>query len=1794
MEPIRTDNPTGPSGDGAAPHGATQPGRGAATSGGSVGGAPPETPGDDQRHVGRTVLKGLGIVVAVLLVAVLGVLFYLQTDAGRGKIQSIAVGQIQELLAEGNTVEVDRLEGNFLTGARLIGLVLKMDGVPVVRVDTATVDYNLLTLASRTLAIDAATIAGPYVLLKQRADSTFNLQHLLEPAAEDPDSTDDAGGSAFTIQIARLAVTRGQVLVDFYTGGARDSVLTIEPLAAEVSDFLYDADNLKGEIDNLSARVVAADGQTKWALNTAGAFSQEAVDLARFALKGDESDVTGSGKLVFPTDEDPLQFNADLEAAPLALAEVRAFAPVPLYGSPRLTLRASGGLDEMLASVRASDIGGGTADLKAVLSLDENVPARIKVEGEIVGVDPSILMGDPSVKGRINGTVEADLEGADLASLSGPFDLHLEGSSFAAYVIERADVAGRFANGRATFDAGLAMPGLKTRATGTAEPFADVPVYAVDARVNQFDLARFTRNPGADGRLAGRVTLEGRGFDFGKTAQARLGATLTSAQFGDVTLAGAELDARLDGERLRYDLDARLADGGGRLEAAGTGRPFADPLRLAVTKGSVQGLNLAALTGDPAQESDLTGTFTANVVGTDTRTMALDLTATLRDARYGTYAADALDLTASLRRGLLNLDLDADLGAAGQVAARGTLRPFDQNPRYDLTADLQNVDLSQLQDGGASTDLNGRLVVKGTGFDPQTLAANGRLTLAPSRYADQQIDGADLQIAFTDGGLALTGDVDVPGGGFALNVGGRFFDDNPSVVLGPGTQFRNVNLGALLASDGLTTSLNGTAEGTIQGVGGFDPQTLTANLDVVLSESSVNDARIGAGTAEVRLAGGRLDLDSRLELGLDETGGSVVLDVGGRLFDEVPTYDLDARFARLDVGALLGVEADRGADLTGAIRLDGSGLTLETADAIGAVALGSGRLGTAALDTLGAQFALADGLLRVDGLTLRSEIATAEGGGQVALTDAAADARTDFRFTAEILSLEPLAPFTETAIALDTGTIDARIEGRPGSPLMMDVKVRAQQLAFGEIGASGLDLRILGQYDPRADEGADSTAAVQVAGLPRGLTLRTRLEFDYLDTGTALAPLQRGDLDLVIADEFTLDGDVVVDNKRDLDVRLRLDPDPAARRIALERMGLILDGTRWQLLQEASIRYGDGYTVRDLLLYSEGTDGQPQQQIAVDGTLDPNGQQNLILTIEDVSMGQFTDLVGYGDLDGQLSASLLLTGRADRPEIDGTLRVDDFSTRGQTVGSLDIGVGYQDEQFELDALLTHVDGETLAAAGFLPLQFQLGPGPAPAVADSAAAGAAVGGASDSSAEAALVILAEAFPIAWAEPLIPAYLVNELGGTLKADVVLGGTQGAPSLSGTMLLTDGRLGLPAVGRTYRGATIPLLFEGNQVLVQGARIEDGKGEFLAADGTILLPELSLGELDLTITANEYSVIETETYDQLRLSTGSRPLRFTGTTEFPRLEGAIELASGDIYNTAELTGTTFEDVQLDDAEVQRVEAMFGLRVTAADTAASVFYQNLALDLAVEIDRDVWFRSRTTPTLDIEFAGSLQVQKAASTDELMLFNQIEVVRGNVEFAGRRFDISRGRLIFNGPPTDTYVDLLAELEIRGLQDNTSPEVTIQLAFTGRVAEEPELTLSSEPQMDNADIVSYIATGRPAAEFFDSGGDVAGQVALSQLAGLVENLAGSSGLVDVVQIETRADGAIVVLVGRYLSERAYASVGTQVKAPDQRAASDTDGRFPEIALEYELLEWLQLRLQRRNEGVGAGLLYELAW
>ena len=76
---------------------------------------------------------------------------------------------------------------------------------------------------------------------------------------------------------------------------------------------------------------------------------------------------------------------------------------------------------------------------------------------------------------------------------------------------------------------------------------------------------------------------------------------------------------------------------------------------------------------------------------------------------------------------------------------------------------------------------------------------------------------------------------------------------------------------------------------------------------------------------------------------------------------------------------------------------------------------------------------------------------------------------------------------------------------------------------------------------------------------------------------------------------------------------------------------------------------------------------------------------------------------------------------------------------------------------------------------------------------------------------------------------------------------------------------------------------------------------------------------------------------------------------------------------------------------------------------------------------------------------------------------------------------------------------------------------------------------------------------------------------------------------------RPDDAIVVTFGSYVTSRTFASVSQVVTEGRGRSSFEEDGRIPEVTIEYQLLNWLLLRLERLNTGgTGGAAQIELSY
>ena len=1771
-DPTRPDTRPGLSGDGAAAPGDADVGRGPDK---------PEAerpPGFEERvrsrrarWLRRAGFTGLGL-VTFLAVAIGALYLYLQSSGGQGRVRGIVVGQIEQLLADDAIVTAESLEGNFFSGARLLGLKIVRNGEVVLAVDTVRVEYRLRTLLNKTFSAESLYIGGPQLFVRQRADSSFNVAGLLKPAE---DSTQSSG---FTVIMDDVALRRGLVELHWYTP-QDDSVLVVSNLTTSISDFLSTSDSLSGDIEGLSLRATAPRGAARLALDGSGRFTKERLNLRQLAITSDAgTQVRGSalaaygeavGDAMLPV------FEADLEATPLALSDVRAFTGASLYGDPRARIRATSDGGTLAFALNAA-LDDATAAIEGDLTRDARGPVRYRADGTLRNLNIGEITRNQALDSDLSGELSANLQGQTLQALSGPFSVLLRESRFGEQAINRVQLDGSFAAGQVRFDLAGDVPGAVLTANGSARPFGDVPTFQVAGSAEELDLGRLLPASGQTARLAGDFAVVGRGNSldtFTGTAAVSIGRAAFAVGENTLELASADLDADIRDGVVDFDADAVLAGNGGRVTATGGTVLGSDPLRYSVTRGTVTRLNVAALTGDPAQESDLTGTFTLDGRGVDPQTARIDADASLRNSRFGEYDLVAVDLDAALRRGELAFDTEADLGRAGFVAATGTAQPFGSELRYQATGRVRQLDLAELTgDPTRFSDLTGTFRLDGRGVDPETMRLDANVTLDNSSYGDRYLDRADVDITLNRGALAITGDVTAPEGSFAVDLSGRLGDEL-ALSLGDNTCFSRLNVGAFTGNPDLTTSLNGCLTGDLSGLN--DLATADGSGVLSLRPSTVNEAEIEGGRVAFTLSGGALAATYELALG-DPTGegaaGGLTGALQARPFAETPSYATRGTARQLDLAALLG--SAEPARLSLDFNVSGEGTDPRTMTLDGRFAAGSSVVGPVAVDSLLFDVGLANGIVTVDTLSLASDLATLDGGGTIALFDPLA--ASAFRLGGRVASLSPLNAYTEQTIGLESGRLDLVAAADAGSPLLrVSGVVEARQLVVGENAVTGLDAALFGQLDRSS---LDSLGLDAFDG-------RTQLSFDVLSTPRLR--VDRGAVELELVDgELRAEGGVTIDARRDLDFATRFEIEADPRQFIIERGRFAVDGDTWTLGQEAIITLGEEVDIRGLLLTSDAGN----QQIAADGTIDFDGEQNLIMTIEGVEIGTVADLFQFENLGGTLTASLLMSGPAEAPLIDGTIRLDDLASRGRTFGALDATLAYADRQLDLDAVLTHVDGEELTIDGIIPLQFSL--------ADSARTEAA-----EASEGVRFAARADAFPIDWAQPFLADRGFTQLGGTLALDLTVQGTQGTPNLEGTARLSDGLLGLVSTGTTISPLQADLRFAGDQILLDDVRVLDGGRTALDVTGDITLRELSVGELDLTIRPNEFLALDTPAFRGLTLDAGTSPLRLTGTLQQPVLRGGVTVSSGDIY-TDELVPIEYEDVELTDLQIREVEARFGRRVTARDTSVNRFTEALDYDLSVAFNRNVWVRAAQQITYDIEFEGQVQATKRPFAEESRLFGQIDLVRGTVRpipTSSEQFEVDRGLLTFNGPALGVTIDLQASTDVRlsGASSRAARgAITVFLNVSGQFDQNPSIRLSSDPQLEPSDLVALLVTGQLASDIASTAvvGNVGRGVGLNAISGVAEGFL-SDGLgisLDLFQIETAANGDVILRLGRYLGQRTFVTAGFAVPTGSQQSALEDQNQFV-FTLEYQLRKWLQAQGEYGGErGVGGGVGTEFAW
>jgi translocation and assembly module TamB len=442
---------------------------------------------------------------------------------------------------------------------------------------------------------------------------------------------------------------------------------------------------------------------------------------------------------------------------------------------------------------------------------------------------------------------------------------------------------------------------------------------------------------------------------------------------------------------------------------------------------------------------------------------------------------------------------------------------------------------------------------------------------------------------------------------------------------------------------------------------------------------------------------------------------------------------------------------------------------------------------------------------------------------------------------------------------------------------------------------------------------------------------------------------------------------------------------------------------------------------------------------------------------------------------------------------------------------------------------------------------------------------------------ALTAQSDSFSLGWLAPFGRPYGLTRFGGALRTDLRVAGSFADPAMTGTAALLAAHVDYPRQGIEYRTINGDFTLGGDRVHVTSLRIVSEGTANLTGD--IVMETAAQPRLDLRAQFDGFQAANNE-WTRLRIDGDAH---LTGDILAVRVEGNVRLVNTDLFADPVGKTTVGAPVELTPEDLRMLEYYFGYDPKRVRQQVNLI-EPWSMDLRVTVGADTWLRRRRSPQLAIQLEGSLDVKKAPG-DSIQLFGNISVLpqRSYFQQFGRRFAVTSGAVNFNGSMMQWIADFNAQYAVPSAYDPGTPEVTITLDVDGTL-DNLRVTLGGDPSMETADILSYLATGRPAESAAEFGGsdltNVGATVAASQLTAVIEDAARKSVGLDVVEIRHDGIKGATIVAGRYVHPRLFVGFEQPLVL---KGNGDEDGRrsverSSEVQLEYRVYRWLLASLE----------------
>jgi autotransporter translocation and assembly factor TamB len=856
---------------------------------------------------------------------------------------------------------------------------------------------------------------------------------------------------------------------------------------------------------------------------------------------------------------------------------------------------------------------------------------------------------------------------------------------------------------------------------------------------------------------------------------------------------------------------------------------------------------------------------------------------------------------------------------------------------------------------------------------------------------------------------------------------------------------------------------------------------------------------------------------------------------------------------------LAGTTLNGSADMAVALTIPKVGST-ELLHVSGTASLKDSTIAGMAVDTGQFTGSFADRVVDIKELGLTGPDVTASAAGILALGDTG---ESKLAYDVAVTNLEPLAKRFDRPLA-GSAHVVGEASG-PAANMTIVGKLGANRLRYGTnvdaLTASSTYTVQLPNFDiAQARIQADTQATfVTVAGtnLPR-VTAKTTYENNQLQFDATAEEERRS---------LGLGGNVVFHPEHD--------------ELHLRALNLTVGKTQWALApgQEATAKYSSNSVTLENFVLERGAQRVTAAGTVAVGAASANTPNDLNVRLDNVQVQDINELLlGNRSLAGVINASAEIAGTRNDPVVQSDFAVTGGTVEGVKFNALTGKASYSGRAVDVDARLEQTTAAVLTAVGTIPVPN--GPG-----------------STTRTEELDLAVKSTPIDIALFQPATTQ--LTKLAGQFSADVRVRGTLEAPRVDGLVETSNGGFSVVATGVTYTNAIARLSFEGDRVLVDRFELSDDDLDKLVAIGELGIVRRSIGQMNLQISSDQFKVLDNQFGDMevdgdVRVTGEVAKPIVTGeiTTRPARLEvdQILDQLSRSAYSTQAIDATQT------DAELAEPAA------TPGDDPQVGIYDTATIDVRLRLPDDLLLRGRDMHAsfsrvglgdMNITVGGELHIRKAPA-GQPDLVGTVTVVRGFYDFQGRRFEVLRDSQIrFQGTrPIDPALSVDAQRLISG--------VTAIVNIRG-TARHPQVRLSSQPPLDEADVLSLIVFNQPINQLGEGErmnlAERAGGLAVGYLATPLANSIARALDLDIFEIRASGgeNGQPSIAVGQQFGSRLFVSFRQEFGSDD----------YSQLSLEYRINELLRLvstvtqgsqrsHRTQRIDTTGLDLIYTLSY